>query len=220
MLTSYREDNEGKRRPVNNGDKSAKLYDFIMTCEGTTLNHWKTWLSPYVLSYQTIEPTDEIFFYDESRVNYWHRFGALVGTDKTLVFLDPDTGLQTGTSSYRKRMKPEKYILNSEVKDLFLRLHPESLLMIYQHLPNNKHIHTEATRKKLRQVQSVCCDSLSLAYREDDLAFVFVAKSTETFRHLKQFLAEYHRRSKDKHKEIVQLHNEALNQITQTSHSR
>jgi len=119
MLTCHRGDNEGNRRPVNNGGKSAKLYDFIMTCMGKSLNHWETWLSPYVLSYQTIKPVDDIFFCDESRANYWDRYKPLVGTDKTLVFLNPDTGLQTGTSSYRNKCGPEKYILNNELKDLF-----------------------------------------------------------------------------------------------------
>ncbi|MCX5804403.1 MAG: hypothetical protein NTU69_12900 [Proteobacteria bacterium] len=74
-------------------------------------------------------------------------------------------------------MGPEKYILNDELNDIFISLHPESLIMVYQHLPNNKHIHSETTRKKLDQAQSVCCGAFTCAYREDDLAFVFVAKS-------------------------------------------
>jgi hypothetical protein len=178
-----------------------------MTCREKSLNHWETWLTPYVLSYETIKPVDYLFFCDESRANYWDRFKLLAGTDKTMVFLDPDTGLQTGTSSYRKRVGPEKYILNNELNDLFIKLQHESLLMIYQHLPRNRHIHTEATRKKLNQAQAVCCGSFTLAYREDDLAFIFVAKSTKTLRHLQKFLSTYHHRSKNKYKEIVQFHN-------------
>jgi len=207
MLTDHRDDKEGNRRPVSKGDKSSKLYDFIMTCKGKSLNHWEKWLTPYVLSYHTIKPTDEIFFRDESRANYWQKFRPLVETNKTLVFLDPDTGLQTRNASYRKKMGPEKYILNKELNDVFMRLHPESLIMVYQHLPNNKHIHGEAIRKKLDQVQSVCCGAFTCAYREDDLAFVFVAKSTQILRRLQHFLSAYHERSKDKYKEILQLHN-------------
>jgi hypothetical protein len=207
MLTDHRDDKEGNRRPVRKGDKSLKLYDFIMSCTGKSLNHWERWLTPYVLSYHTIKPVDEIFFRDELRANYWQKFRPLVETEKTLVFLDPDTGLQTGTASYRERMGPEKYILNDELNGLFIRLHPESLIMVYQHLPNNKHIHGEATREKLNQVQSVCCGVFTCAYREDDLAFVFVAKSIQIFTRLQHFLSAYRERSKDKYKEIIQLNN-------------
>jgi len=82
--------------------------------------------------------------------------------------------------------------------------------MVYQHLPRNKKEHTKATQKKLKQAHSVCGGSFIVAYREDDLAFVFVAKATETFRCLQQFLSVYHQRSKNKYKEIVQLHNNSV----------
>jgi len=203
MLTYHRDDNEGRRRPVRTGDKSLELYEFIMNCNGKCLNHWKRWLTPYVLFYQTIEPADETFFRDESRANYWQRFKRLIETDKTLVFLDPDTGLQTGTGSYRNRMGPEKYILNDELKDIFKMLRLDSLIMVYQHLPNNKHIHSEATRKKIDQVQSICCGAFTCAYREDDLAFIFVAKSKQVFSRLQHFLSAYHERSQNRYKEIL-----------------
>jgi len=202
MLTDHRDDNEGNRKPARNGDKSLKLYDFIIKCNNKSLNHWETWLTHFVPSYHTIKPTDKIFFRDESRASYWQKFKPLVKTAKTLVFLDPDTGLQTRTASYRKRMGPDKYLLNDELNDVFKRLHPESLIMVYQHLPNNKHRHSKATREKLDQVQSVCCGAFTCAYREDDLAFVFVAKSRKIFERVQRFLSAYHKKSKNKYKEI------------------
>lgn len=205
MLTSHRDDKEGNKKPVNNGDKSTKLYNFIVKCEGKSLNHWEIWLTPYVSSYHTVKPTDELFFHDKSRDKYWQMFTSLIKTEKTLVFVDPDTGLQTGTPSYRKRKGQEKYILNEELNELFKGLHPESLLMIYQHLPNNKHMHIDATQKKLRQVQAICDGALTCAYREDDLSFVFVAKSEKIFLKLQPFLNKYNKKSKHKYKTIVQI---------------
>ena len=213
MLTKPRENKEGNKKPVNKGDKSSSLFDFIMVCKGKSLDHWETWLFPHVLSYQTVKPADEIFFCDESRIDCWPGFKSMVGAEKALVFIDPNTGLETGTPPYRKRQGPEKYILNHELKDLFSGLHPESLLMIYQHLSRDKREHTKATQKKLRQTHSVCEGSFIVAYREDDLAFVFMAKTTETFRCLQQFLSVYHQRSKNKYKEIVQLHNNSVENV-------
>jgi hypothetical protein len=185
-----------------------------MACKEKSLDHWETWLSPHVLSYQTVKPADDIFFRDELRINYWPRFRPMVGAEKALVFIDPDTGIETGKPSYRKRQGPEKYILNHELKDLFVSLHPESLLMLYQHLTPNKEEHTKATQKKLKQTHSVCGRSFTVAYREDDLAFIFVAKTTEMLRRLQQFLSVYHQRSKNKYKEIVQLYDNSSRDVS------
>jgi hypothetical protein len=210
MLTEPRGGNEGNRRPINNGDKSQKLYDFIASCKEKSLNHWERWLIPYVSCYYTIRPTDEVFFHNVSRAEYWQKFTALINIRKALIFLDPDTGLQTGKPSYRKRMGPEKYILNDELHDIFRKLDPESLLMIYQHLPNNKHNHISATMNKLEQVHSVCSNALTCAYREDDLAFVFVATSKKLFMDLLVFLKKYHENSKHQYKTIVKLDDETM----------
>ena len=76
--------------------------------------------------------------------------------------------------------------------------------MIYQHLPNNKHVHSEATHKKIIQAQSTCCGAMSCAYREDDLAFIFMAKSMLVFKRTRDFLEGYYKSSKDKYKEFIE----------------
>jgi hypothetical protein len=207
MLTDHREDNEGNRRPVKRDGRSERLYQFITTRLGKSLDYWEEWLNKYVVSYHTVKPTDQAFFHHESRESYWPKFIPLTRIEKALVFLDPDTGLETGMPSYQRRMGPEKYILNRELEDMFRNLHTESAMMVYQHLPNDKWVHSEATRKKLKQVKSVCLEAMTCAYREDDLAFVFIAKSVHLFRKLEHFLSMYNAKSKDKYKEIVQLYN-------------
>jgi hypothetical protein len=205
MLTDHRNDNEGNRKPIYNGDRSCKLYCFIMSCKDRSLNHWERWLTPCISSYHTIKPADNLFFRDISRAKYWEDFIPLIKTREALVFVDPDTGIETGKASYLKRMGPEKYILNGELRELFMQLDPESLLMIYQHLPNNEHIRIEAVQKKLKQVQSVCYGALTCAYREADLAFIFVTKSQEIFKQLGHLLNKYNKKSNHKYKTIVQI---------------
>lgn len=71
-------------------------------------------------------------------------------------------------------------------------LDSSSVLMIYQHLPNNKHIHEESVCKKIKQaVEASDCSSV-LAYREDDLAFLFIVKSEALFLELRNQLENYH----------------------------
>lgn len=203
MLTEHRQDNEGNRRPVTRSGRSEALYEFMTTRIGKSLNHWEDWLSQYVASYKTVKPADVIFFRNESRDDYWKMFRPLAGIEKALVFLDPDTGLETGKASYQRRMGPEKYIQNNELKDMFDRLHPESIMMIYQHLPNDKRVHSEATRKKLDQTRTVCAEAMISAYREDDLSFIFIAKSQSLFKMLEYFLSVYYEKSSSKYKELI-----------------
>lgn len=205
MLTKHRLDNEGKKRPIFNKGKLPDLFEFINSCKDQSLKNWKKWLIQYVSSYRTAEPADAIFFIDDSRSKYWGKFTRLIKSGKTLVFVDPDIGLETGTPSYIRRKGPEKYILNHELKDLFDNLHPQSILMIYQHLLNNEDLRIKAIKKKLTQAESVCDCKYICAYREGDLAFVFMTKSKGTFQQLMQSLNKYCRKSKHRYKTIVVL---------------
>ena len=55
-----------------------------------------------------------------------------------------------------------------------------------------KHIHDAAVTKKVKQLQANSGGKLVCAYREGDLAFLFIAKELNLFRRLYQFLAAYH----------------------------
>jgi hypothetical protein len=203
MLTGHRHDGEGNTKPARGENKSSKLHDFIMACDRKSLNHWRTWLTPHVLSYNTVEPVDEVFFGHESRATYWPQFRELIQIDSALVFLDPDTGLETGTSTYRKRMGPEKYLLDDELSEMYKWLHPESIIMVYQHLPKDKRRHSEAVHSKVTQARSVCCGAFICAYREDDLAFVFLAKTAQRAARLHDVLSRYDESSSHKYKEAI-----------------
>ncbi len=202
MLTEHRFDNEGNIAPRNTCGKSEELLSFITGCKSKSLTHWENWLSPLVTSYETIKPPDTTFFSDNTREQYWERFEPLLGKENALVFIDPDTGLETGNPSYLKKMGREKYILNEEIKFLYNHLASSSVLMVYQHLPKNKNIHHEAVRKKLSQLQSASGGTFVCAYREDDLAFLFIAKDQRLFNELRNILNDYHDKSQHKLKSL------------------
>jgi hypothetical protein len=202
MLTNHRVDGEGNKTPKHIDGKSTELLSFIEKCESKDLEHWKRWLQPLVNSYVTVNPVNEVFFEDGTRSTYWEYFETVLSTKNALIFVDPDTGLETGKPSYLKRMGREKYILNNEIKKLSELLDEFSVLMIYQHLPNNKHIHKESVNNKIKQASEASGCSLVLAYREDDLAFLFIAKSKATFSELRAQLECYHESSDHQYKSI------------------
>lgn len=202
MLTNHRDDNEGNKIPKMIGGKSASLLSFISGCRSKSLCHWEQWLMKYVRNYKTIEPVDEMFFEDETRDEYWLSFDAHLKEKNALIFLDPDTGLETGRTSYLRKMGREKYILNHEIELLYGNLDTTSILMIYQHLPNNKHIHEAAVTKKLIQAKASNPDALVCAYREDDLAFLFMVREEGVFDSLCDCLTRYHSMSEHKYKSL------------------
>ncbi len=105
MLTKPRDDdNERKKKPKPIEGKSRELLSFIEKCDTKDLKHWKRWLKPHVKSYTTLYPVNEIFFEDDTRHQYWKKFEIILKTKNALIFIDPDIGLETGNTSYRKKM--------------------------------------------------------------------------------------------------------------------
>lgn len=203
MLTKDREGNEGNRRPKHIGGKSKDLLSFIEDRISKDLNHWENWLMESVQSYETVQPVNETYFEDADaqRSKYWEQFSQLLERENALIFVDPDTGLETGDSKYLEQRGREKYILNGEAKNLYERLDPSSILMIYQHLPRNRNKHTESVEKKLSQIHSATGGSSACAYREDDLAFIFIAEE-DILKKLYEILLTYHNESGHKYKSI------------------
>ena len=115
MLTNHRVDDEGNKIPKHIQGKSAELLSFIGMCGSKSLEHWETWLKPLVGSYVTVQPVNDVFFEDGARNKYWESFDAVLRTKNALIFVDPDTGLETGKPSYLRKMGREKYILNDEL---------------------------------------------------------------------------------------------------------
>ena len=202
MLTEHRHDHEGKKPPRNRGDKSDDLLEFISSRNGKSLKHWEDWFDRCVDSYKTLEPVDETFFSDQAREVYWRASRPILGQKNALVFVDPDTGLETGKPSYLRKMGREKYILNSELKFLIDELDCSSVLMLYQHLPNDKNNHKTATERKLEQVRSVDRKVYTCAYREDDLAFLFVLKEKWLYEEIRSILERYHVKGICKYKSL------------------
>ncbi len=202
MLTRHRIDNEGKKTPIKNGDKSEDLHSFIGGCDPKSLNHWEKWLSPHVKSYMTVEPVDESYFEDQNRDSYWITYAEYLKQKNSLIFLDPDTGLQSGSNSYLKKIGREKYILNYEIKLLHEHLDHSSALMIYQHLPNNKNEHVKSVYKKMAQLKASYVDSFVCGYREDDLVFLFLTKKEELFKSIYSTLTDYYSKSVSKYKSL------------------
>ncbi len=202
MLTEHRDDNEGKTLPINHGGKSEELLKFMVGCKHKSLKHWEIYLTNHVQSYRTIEPVDRKFFSDRNREDYWNTCCSVLNAKNALVFVDPDTGLESGNLAYQIKMGREKYILNNELEFLISEIDPSSVLMLYQHLPRNKDQHHSGTENKLRQVRTRKGPVHACAYREEDLAFIFISKQPALHSEIKRLIASYHANSGHKWKSV------------------
>jgi hypothetical protein len=203
MLTEHRNDNEGQKSPADRHDRSHELLQFMRGCPSKSLRHWKNWISRFVGQYITVEPVDSTFFHDSNRMTYWEKFNAMLTEKNALIFIDPDTGLETGSLSYQKRQGREKYLLNNELSHLVGRMDNTSVLMIYQHLSRDRNYHDAGVQKKIVQAEKAAPgDVLVCAYRENDLAFLFVMKTQEQYREVFGILNAYHEKSAAVHKSI------------------
>lgn len=77
---------------------------------------------------------DEALFTHAARKTYFESIPK-DDLDDSLVFLDPDNGLQVKSM---RRGNGEKYLLFAEVAELLRRMGARSLLAIYQHIPHVK----------------------------------------------------------------------------------
>ncbi len=101
---------------------------------------------------------------------------------KSLVFIDPDIGLEVGRSG-------EKHILYAEVKDLYERMDESSMLMIYQYFPRKprqQYLNTrcEELKEKVAGDYPICID-------DGEIAFFFLTRDESLEHSLMHVISDY-----------------------------
>ena len=175
MLTEPRVSGEGNVLPGGRHWRSEALHQYISSCETKSLRHWQDWLAQFTQSYSTIDPVDTILFTHATRERYWTTFSEQLGAEKSLVFFDPDTGLQAGRKTKILLKDQHKYVLDSDIAAIVDTFNDSSVWMFYQHLQRNAHQRAQdISRKSFTLIKKLKAD-ISV-YAEDDLAFIFVSR--------------------------------------------
>ena len=195
MLTEHRYDNEGNITPNPSDCKSKELLNFIHTQSKPDLNNWELWLKQYVSSYDTINPANTMYFNNNNRTNYWAKYKNIICASNSLVFFDPDTGMQAGRITPIQETNKEKYILNNEIPNILAQLSTTSAFLIYQHLQRDSNRHELDIKNKINAISAINTDLKSAVYREKDLAFIFITKNDSIYKSLNDALIQYKNRS-------------------------
>jgi hypothetical protein len=100
---------------------------------------------------------------------------------KSLVFLDPDIGLEES--------KPDqRHLLFTEVKKIFDHLDENSVLMIYQHFPRT--VHENYIKKRCSQLSEITGSS-PLTITDNEILFFLCTKNPDMQKRLETDLEKY-----------------------------
>ncbi len=191
MLTKHRDDNEGSIAPKQSDCKSKELLRFICSHSTPDLNNWELWLKKFVPSYLTVQPINSIYIGNRDRNDYWSKFSQVIASKRSLIFLDPDTGIQAGRKTKISCNQYEKYILDGEISNLLEQLPETSVFIIYQHLQRDSKKHESDMKRKIDALSGMATGTKVSAYREKDLAFLFVAKASEIHKKIQSVIRKY-----------------------------
>ncbi|MBN2186194.1 MAG: hypothetical protein JW732_01940 [Dehalococcoidia bacterium] len=136
----------------------------------------------------------EMLLYEDKRHEYFdHRPGDEYFKNipenllhRSLVFVDPDIGLQIKNST-------EKHLLYSEVEDLYRRMGKDSILMIYQHFPQARVSHEEYSPEGRSNDLRKFTRCLPIYISDNEIIFFLLTKNDELKNQLERIISKYKR---------------------------
>ncbi len=179
MLTPDDDSTEGRLTQADSRGRRRVLFDFLKGCLDSgqrDIRKLREVMPQFAVDFMPFR--DDAWFTHEQRTEY---FGAVTGRllEGSVIFFDPDIGLQTGTLGYMRKNGPEKYLLYSELEGVWKRASDDSVFVVYQHLQKD-------ARKRAgdveRRVSDICAllGTPAYAVQWNDLAFLVAARDSDT----------------------------------------
>jgi hypothetical protein len=119
------------------------------------------------------------------RRDYWSDFDAST-LENSVVFFDPDNGYETNMQYEKGKLPGPKWIGHDELKNVFARLPPTSVAVVYQHKP-----HRRWTDLFDDLTQNLAYVHTAVVAHESNLAFVAMAGNATAGTHIAAAMKEY-----------------------------
>jgi hypothetical protein len=119
-------------------------------------------------------------FSHENRRNYFERLLEKI-PKQSLIYLDPDTGLEVKNPTQR-------HLLYEEVKKIHDRMDPQSIMVIYQHIP--RIIREGYIKKRCREISEVT-GTVPSTITDNEIVFFILAKDPALHTQICAVLADY-----------------------------
>ncbi len=176
MLTPNDDSGEGGLTGYSRGKRRGPLVDALRdaVASGTRNIQILRNLMPS-FGVQFMPHRDADYFRDATRAEYF----AAVPTQwlaGSVVFFDPDIGLQTGTVAYMRRNGVEKYLLYADLRAVWDRATDGSVFVVYQHLQNDATKRAADVQRRLRDLTTHLALASAWAVQWGDVAFLVVVR--------------------------------------------
>ena len=175
---------KAKGRP---GTKNKKLMDFLKKYKEVgrderDFTKIKNYFKSENIKIDIYKGHDK-YFNHSTRGKYFENISEEL-LHKSLVFVDPDIGLQVKNSK-------EKHLLYDEVKGLYSRMDKDSILMIYQHFP--REVHTEYLRRRANELKErTKTKDLPKSISDNEIIFFLLTKNDELKNQLEGIIKRYY----------------------------
>lgn len=187
MLTDndYRRENHGNKRNLKDakaGSNNELLIDKLeeykkIPIKDRTFYQIKRYFKELDIDNKFYQENE--IFNNDNRFQYFKNIPYEL-LSKSLIFIDPDTGLQP------KKSLNEKHILYWEVSYLYDQMDNDSLLIIYQHSTHKKDFLLEVERGLETNIN---CSPLYIS--DKDIAFFFLTKNRTLLENVYDTLKKY-----------------------------
>lgn len=195
MLTKYEERSDGNKRDFEIAKKNNRPGTFntnlIRFLEPYKENEVKKrqikdigiYFKSICLNTIFYEGKDDTkYFENKIRSEYFSNVPVKLLT-KSLIFIDPDIGLQIKKST-------EKHLNFEEVKYLYNHMDENSILMIYQHFPRYRKNKEYMPEGRLKKLMEICIDK-PIYISDSEIMFFFLAKNKINRDKLAQVISNY-----------------------------
>lgn len=133
---------------------------------------------------------DDVLYVHEQREEYFASVPSRCLQD-SIVFVDPDTGIQTGDMNYMRKKGIDRYLFWDDIVQTVSRMSGASILVVYQHLQRNAKLVIQNVRDKALDLCRYA-DVPSVATVDDrDVAYLITGRTPPLMSHLGLSLPAY-----------------------------
>lgn len=186
MLTAPDDSSHGgktDREKASVGTQNRELVDFLDKCvreNKRDIRQLERFFSERKQR-MTIYSGKDKYFTHPKRQEYFSGIRVELLLD-SLICIDPDNGLEVTRSR-------ERHLLFSEAKNLFMRMAPSSILMIFQHFPRQDH--HEYLHRRAEELAEKVGGEIPLSIDDNEAIFFFLTKDEELEEDLAHLLEHY-----------------------------
>jgi hypothetical protein len=192
MLTPNDDTGEGNfLLAYERGIRRPDLYHFLQYCLARgdrNIRNLRTLFQGRYYSYYGHR--DDLPYVHDRRQEYFTSIPSRYLQD-AVVFIDPDTGIETGGMAYMRDQGIDRYLFWDNIIQTFDRVSGTSILIVYQHLQRNAHLVVQNMQDK----SVALCTHINVpavaVVDDGDVAFLITAANPDIFGHIAQSLPEY-----------------------------